>query len=180
MTTIRPFRCSDMLRFNNVNLDQWTETYNPGYYFTYMGTWPSLTLTAETSDGRVAGYLLAKVEGKAREWHGHVTAITVAPEYRRLGLASWFMKHLEQVSDRKKCYFVDLFVRASNDMAIGMYTRLGYTTYRRVVGYYTGGQGEKEEDALDMRKALSADAPDFASVVPLDPLLVPAESLQWA
>ena len=31
--------------------------------------------------------VMGKAEGRDRELHGHVTAITVAPEYRRLGLA---------------------------------------------------------------------------------------------
>lgn len=33
------------------------------------------------------------------EWHGHVTAITVAPEYRRLSVARKMMEYLERVSD---------------------------------------------------------------------------------
>ena len=28
--------------------------------------------------------VLGKAEGTGNEWHGHVTALTVAPEYRRL------------------------------------------------------------------------------------------------
>ena len=39
-------------------------------------------------------------------------------------------------------YFVDLFVRASNSVAVEMYKHMGYTVYRRVIGYYSG-----EEDA---------------------------------
>lgn len=38
---------------------------------------------------------------------------------------------------------MDLFVRASNVVAIAMYHRLGYVIYRRVLGYYSG-----EEDAF--------------------------------
>ena len=38
--------------------------------------------------------------------------------------------------------FVDLFVRVSNSVAIGMYKKFGYTVYRQVIGYYNG-----EEDA---------------------------------
>lgn len=40
-------------------------------------------------------------------------------------------------------FFVDLFVRASNHLAIAMYTSLGYSVYRRVLGYYSG----ENEDA---------------------------------
>jgi N-terminal acetyltransferase B complex catalytic subunit len=39
-------------------------------------------------------------------------------------------------------YFVDLFVRVSNNLAINMYTKFGYSVYRQVIGYYSG-----EEDA---------------------------------
>lgn len=49
-------------------------------------------------------------------------------------------------------YFVDLFVRASNSLAIQMYTTLGYVLYRQVLGYYAG-----EEDAWDMRKSMPRD-----------------------
>lgn len=50
---------------------------------------------------------------------------------------------LLECSCRHDAYFVDLFVRKSNDLAIQLYTKLGYTTYRTVLGYYSG-----KEDAL--------------------------------
>lgn len=45
---------------------------------------------------------MGKSEGSVAQetWHGHVTALTVAPEYRRLGLAAKMMNILEEVSDR--------------------------------------------------------------------------------
>jgi N-terminal acetyltransferase B complex catalytic subunit len=53
--------------------------------------------------------VLGKAEGTGAEWHGHVTAVTVAPEYRRLGLARKMMDLLEHVSDESyQGYFVDL------------------------------------------------------------------------
>ncbi|CAG8716315.1 17771_t:CDS:2, partial [Acaulospora morrowiae] len=100
---------------------------------------------------------MGKAEGRGKEWHGHVTAITVAPEYRRLGLADEMMKLLENVSEKiYEGYFVDLFVRVSNTVAIKMYRQFGYSVYRRVVGYYSSGDNT-EEDAFDMRKPLSRD-----------------------
>ena len=44
--------------------------------------------------------VMGKAEGRADSWHGHVTALTVAPEFRRLGLAGQFMKGLEDISER--------------------------------------------------------------------------------
>jgi N-terminal acetyltransferase B complex catalytic subunit len=108
------------------------------------------------------GYILGKVEGNGELWHGHVTAVTVAPDFRRQGLARKLMDCLEDVTHSvHNGYFVDLFVRASNKTAIRMYESFGYNLYRRVLGYYSG-----EEDALDMRKAMPRDKMG-KSVIPL-------------
>ncbi len=42
---------------------------------------------------------MGKAEGHADNWHGHVTALTVAPEFRRLGLAAKLMNILEDISE---------------------------------------------------------------------------------
>ena len=57
-------------------------------------------------------------------------------------------------------YFVDLFVRPSNKIAVQMYRSLGYVIFRAVEMYYTG-----EEDAYDMRKAMPKDV-NKESMVP--------------
>lgn len=44
--------------------------------------------------------VMGKAEGPGDQWHGHVTALTVSPDYRRLGLALTLMKFLEDVSDK--------------------------------------------------------------------------------
>jgi N-terminal acetyltransferase B complex catalytic subunit len=43
---------------------------------------------------------MGKVEGMGESWHGHVTALSVAPDYRRLGLAAGLMNYLEDVSEK--------------------------------------------------------------------------------
>lgn len=66
------------------------------------------------------------MEGTGDQWHGHVTAVTVAPPYRRLRLAEQLMGLLEAVTDKQhRGFFVDLFVRVSNVVAIAMYTKVG-------------------------------------------------------
>ena len=97
--------------------------------------------------------VLGKAEGMGPEWHGHVTALTVAPEYRRLGMARKMMHLLELVSDEiYKGFFVDLYVRCANKLAIEMYEGMGYSVYRRVREYYgslgVGRGGRDEEDAF--------------------------------
>lgn len=44
--------------------------------------------------------VIGKAEGIGKEWRGHISAVTVAPEFRRLGLAGTLMKELERVSDK--------------------------------------------------------------------------------
>ncbi|CAL1526881.1 unnamed protein product [Lymnaea stagnalis] len=129
----------------------------------YLAHWPEYFQVLESPSGEIMGYIMGKAEGTGEQWHGHVTALSVAPEFRRLGLAGKLMNGLEEISERKRCYFVDLFVRVSNKVAVAMYEKLGYSVYRRVLEYYSG---EVDEDAFDMRKALSRDK-DKKSVIPL-------------
>lgn len=128
-----------------------------------MARWPEYFQVAESPAGDLMGYIMGKSEGMNENWHGHVTAVTVGPEHRRLGLANRLMEGLEEISDGKNCYFVDLFVRVSNKIAINFYRKLGYTVYRTVLQYYSG---DNDEDAYDMRKALTMDV-EGKSVVPL-------------
>lgn len=162
MTTLRRFTCDDLFSFNAVNLDYFTETYGLPFYLQYLARWPEYCLVAEGPDQQCMGYILGKAEGEQEGWHGHVTAVTVAPESRRLGLARQLMDKLENITEETHDgYFVDLFVRKSNASAIAMYQKMGYVVYRRVIGYYTGS-----EDALDMRKAMARDT-HKKSVIPL-------------
>ncbi|KFU84678.1 N-alpha-acetyltransferase 20, partial [Chaetura pelagica] len=121
--------------------------------------------------------VMGKAEGSVarEEWHGHVTALSVAPEFRRLGLAAKLMELLEEISEKKGGFFVDLFVRVSNQVAVNMYKQLGYSVYRTVLEYYSASSGEPDEDAygkylfclkLNMRKALSRDT-EKKSIIPL-------------
>ena len=56
MTSFRRFTCDDLLSFSNVNLDKYTETYNFGFYMTYMDRWPEYFTVAQDITGRQMGY----------------------------------------------------------------------------------------------------------------------------
>ena len=163
MTTVRPFRARDLFAFNNVNMDHWTETYSNGFYLSYLAQWPDMALTAcAAQTGAIMGYVLGKAEGKEPTeedkrrnkdltLHGHVTAVTVAHEYRRLGVAQMLMDFFEYCSEHVyRGFFVDLFVRPSNAKAMGMYKKRGYSVYRRVHAYYQGTPPKPAEDGFGM------------------------------
>jgi len=166
--SVQPFRAIDLLNFSKVNFDPLTETYGLTFYMTYLARWPEYFQKLVDTSGRIIGYIMGKSEGHDENWHGHVTCLSVDRNYRGQGLAGMLMKYLEDISEAKKTYFVDLFVRKSNEPAIRMYKKLGYVVYRTVLGYYSGSveQGYKDEDAYDMRKAMSRDV-ERKSVIPL-------------
>lgn len=61
----------------------------------------------------------------------------------------WWIQTFHNIvsSCRKGGFFVDLFVRVSNQVAVNMYKRLGYSVYRTVIEYYSASNGEPDEDA---------------------------------
>ena len=61
MTLYRPFTCSDMLKFNRVNLDPLTETYAIGFYLQYLAKWPEYFMVSESPSGKIMGYIMGKV-----------------------------------------------------------------------------------------------------------------------
>lgn len=76
------------------------------------------------------------------------------------------MDYLEEVTiKRHNGFFVDLFVRPSNIVAINMYKSLGYVVYRTVIKYYSGGADNDTEDAYDMRKSMPRDK-DKVTMIP--------------
>jgi N-terminal acetyltransferase B complex catalytic subunit len=167
MSTTRLFTANDLFNFNMINLDPLTETYNISFYLSYLAKWPDYFSLSAAPDGTIQGYVMGKAEGEGENWHGHVTALTVATEYRRLGLAKKLMGLLEDVSENiYDGYFVDLFVRESNRVAIDMYSKMGYSVYRVVLDYYSSSELYQEENAYDMRKALKRDVKK-KSIIPL-------------
>ncbi|KAB0383231.1 hypothetical protein FD755_005148 [Muntiacus reevesi] len=181
MVSVAGWQKDFCFHINGDNLNQWTEQtgfYGIPFYLQYLAHWPEYFIVAEAPGGELMGYskynttsaflVMGKAEGSVarEEWHGHVTALSVAPEFRRLGLAAKLMELLEEISERKGGFFVDLFVRVSNQVAVNMYKQLGYSVYRTVIEYYSASNGEPDEDAYDMRKALSRDT-EKKSIIPL-------------
>lgn len=177
MSSYEPFEATDLLHLNNVNLDTLTENFPLDFYAEYLILWPSLFFKSTENDNlsqdnsrhtTISGYMMGKTEGKGPEWHTHITAVTVAPEFRRIALASKLCNTLEAItdSDPHNVNFIDLFVKCNNKLAINLYEKLGYSVYRRVIGYYNGAKEpypsdlkttNDDKDAFDMRKGMTRD-----------------------
>lgn len=81
---------------------------------------------------------------------GHVVALGVAPDHRRLGLGKRLMREVEEGFLRRGISTVRLEVRTSNVVAQRLYLNLGYNIVRRMPRYYTSG-----DDGFLMVKNLS-------------------------
>lgn len=170
MTSIKPFKMVDLFELSPVNLDPFTENFNLLFYLQYLRDWPQLffkSVEPVNGDTCISGYMMGKTEGQLirKEWHTHITAVTISRDYRRIGLASDLCRNLERVTAVKphETLFVDLFVKVTNSTARQLYEKLGYSVYRRVIGYYGSKYPEDrnhvddEIDAFDMRKSLPRD-----------------------
>ena len=95
-------------------------------------------------DGVVLGY----VGSQAVLDEADMMNIAVSPEARRRGIAQGLVEVLVAVLKEKEVRCLTLEVRASNDPAITLYHKLGFTQVGRRPNYYRN----PKEDALILRK----------------------------
>eukprot|EP00878_Enallax_costatus_P011589 GHUV01012097.1.p1 GENE.GHUV01012097.1~~GHUV01012097.1.p1 ORF type:complete len:189 (+),score=54.18 GHUV01012097.1:166-732(+) len=156
MVCIRPATVDDLMQMQRCNLLCLPENYQLKYYFYHILSWPQLLQVAEDYNGKIVGYVLAKMEEEATDpVHGHITSLAVARTHRKMGIAAKLMtaahKAMEEVFGAE---YVSLHVRVSNKGAIHLYTEtLGYKVQDVEAKYYANG-----EDAYEMRKYFGSGA----------------------
>ena len=160
MVSIRRATVEDLLKMQQTNLLCLPENYQYKYYIYHYLSWPSLLHVAEDHNGKIVGYVLAKLEDediKPGEIQGHITSISVLRTYRRLGVASKLMNHaLNMMQEYFDADFVSLHVRVSNRPALHLYhNNLGFDVRGIEKGYYAD-----KEDAYKMRKYFKKDKKD--------------------
>ncbi|KAG5049287.1 hypothetical protein JHK85_010390 [Glycine max] len=161
MVCIRKATVKDLLAMQACNLFCLPENYQMKYYLYHILSWPQLLYVAEDYNGRIVGYVLAKMEEETTDCHGHITSLAVLRTHRKLGLATKLMTAAQNAMEQA-CHcplsfplvfgaeYVSLHVRKSNRAAFNLYTEtLGYKIHDVEAKYYADG-----EDAYDMRKQL--------------------------
>ena len=164
MVSIRRATVEDLIKMQQTNLLCLPENYQYKYYIYHYLSWPSLLHVAEDHNGKIVGYVLAKLEDedvKPGEIQGHITSISVLRTYRRLGVASKLMNHaLNMMQEYFDADFVSLHVRVSNRPALHLYhNNLGFDVRGIEKGYYAD-----KEDAYKMRKYFKKDKKDKKEV----------------
>ena len=160
MVSIRRATVDDLLKMQQTNLLCLPENYQFKYYIYHYLSWPSLLHVAEDHNGKIVGYVLAKLEDedvKPGEVQGHITSISVLRTYRRLGVASKLMNHaINMMQEYFDADFVSLHVRVSNRPALHLYhNNLGFEVRGIEKEYYLD-----KEDAYKMRKYFKKDKKD--------------------
>lgn len=79
---------------------------------------------------------------------GYITNIAVFPKYRKMGVASALLKHLQNFAKGNSLSFISLEVRESNSTAISLYEKFGFNVEGKRKNFYTNPQ----EDALIMTR----------------------------
>lgn len=126
------------------------------YYLYHALSWPELLYVAEDDNGKIVGYVMAKMDDEDSEkdepTHGHITSISVLRSHRKLGIATKLMRAsqfaMKTVYDAEYC---SLHVRVGNKAAIALYKdALQFEVVKIEDKYYADG-----EDAYDMRSYLN-------------------------
>ena len=153
---VRIFRLDDLSRVMSINEECLPENYSTFFYRDLYQRFPKTFIVAE-ADGDIQGYIMCRIERGLSKFktfrtarHAHVVSIAVREPYRRRGIASEIL--LKAMENGVETYNVTecfLEVRVSNEPAIALYEKLGFTSVNRKLGYYMDG-----EDARVMAKSL--------------------------
>uniref|UniRef100_A0A674CW04 N-terminal amino-acid N(alpha)-acetyltransferase NatA n=1 Tax=Salmo trutta TaxID=8032 RepID=A0A674CW04_SALTR len=162
---IRNARPEDLMNMQHCNLLCLPENYQMKYYFYHGLSWPQLSYIAEDENGKIVGYVLAKMEEDPDDVpHGHITSLAVKRSHRRLGLAQKLMDQASRAMiENFNAKYVSLHVRKSNRAALHLYSNtLKFQISEIEPKYYADG-----EDAYAMKRDLAhmADETGVGSMV---------------
>ncbi|MCL4340392.1 MAG: GNAT family N-acetyltransferase [Thaumarchaeota archaeon] len=129
----------------NINLKTLPEHYTDDFYLELIQKFPEGCLVAK-ANGVIVGYILNRVElnfgsfGLNLTKKGHVVSVAVLEDYRRKGIGRSLIELSIAAMKKRGCKEIFLEVRISNDEAINLYKKLGFTITKTIGGYYTNGE----------------------------------------
>ena len=121
----------------------------------FSDPWSEKSVASELSN-RLALWLVAEEDGQLAGYIGSQTVmdesdvmnVAVHPDFRRRGIGESLILELINRLKKKGSHCLTLEVRASNDPAIALYSKLGFAEVGRRKNYYRNPR----EDALILRK----------------------------
>ena len=118
--------------------------------------WSYESLYHDILENKLAFYIVAEIDGKVCGYvgvwkifdEGHITNVAIAPEYRRMHIASAMLSVLFDVTGAQGIESYTLEVRAGNQASIALYEGFGFREAGLRKGYYE----DNGEDAIIMWK----------------------------
>ena len=138
---IRALTLGDLNAIEGIEHDSYDTPWSRSMFAGELAKPASLCLGGFEGE-QLAGYLI--VSRYVDAWH--IMNIAVSPDFRRRGIATALLQRLFELTDDRSRRGYTLEVRVSNDGAISLYERLGFTARGIRRGYYT----DNREDALIM------------------------------
>ena len=143
---LRRCELSDIIPVMEINLRTLPEHYSDYFYESLLEELPESFIVAEIS-GKIVGYIMCKIEHGFSNFKklgfvkkGHVVSIAVIDEYRRKGFGSVLVDEAMKGAKIRHCSELYLEVRCSNNDAVRLYEKLGFSIIQRLKAYYRDGE----------------------------------------
>jgi len=143
---IRRCEREDVQTVIDINMETLPEHYSDYFYYEILAEFPETFLVAEI-EGTVVGYVMCRIEygfshlrrlGLARK--GHIVSIAVKERHRGKGVGTMLMRASQDAMVEKTATESYLEVRVTNEEAISLYQKLGYSVTSRLEAYYKDGE----------------------------------------
>ncbi len=158
--SLRQFHPDDIKDVVSINQRCLPENYPDQFFLGLHYHAPQAFFVAEI-EGEIVGYIMCRIErglsgfGRLPVKKGHIVSVAVLNSVRGRGIGTaLILAGMKGMIDYGASEFF-LEVRKSNEEAVSVYEKLGYTVRRVLRGYYRDG-----EDAYLMVKKVDDDAED--------------------
>jgi len=129
-----------------INLRTLPEHYSDYFYESLLEELPEAFVVAEISN-KIVGYIMCKMEHGFSNFKklgfvkkGHVVSIAVMNEHRSKGFGSALVNESITGVKIRQCSELYLEVRCSNNDAVKLYEKLGFSIIQRSKTYYRDGE----------------------------------------
>ena len=143
---LRRCELGDIIPVMEINLSTLPEHYSDYFYESLLQELPEAFIVADIA-GKIIGYIMCKMEHGFSNFKklgfvkkGHVVSIAVIDEYRRKGFGSALVKESINGVKIRQCSELYLEVRCSNNDAVRLYEKLGFSIIQRLKAYYRDGE----------------------------------------
>ena len=154
---IRPFHPDDIKQVVSINKRCLPENYPDQFFMGLHYHAPKAFFVAEY-EGEIIGYIMCRIErgisgfGRMPVKKGHIVSVAVLQTLRKRGFGKALIKAgMVGMMDYGATEFF-LEVRKTNEEAVGVYEKLGYSVRRVLRGYYRDGEDAylmvKKEDVI--------------------------------